>query len=166
MRRRWTLHTLPSAWPAALLWALNVECGAGHPATITRPAAQTAKGLGLLPLPPGQCHTPTQGLGKGLGQVLPRPTSPSTLTHPSRAPVVGTGVTAVPVASAAEPRGPRLPSGGPALGRSLEGPDTKTAAVREGLRTEDTGSSGPCSEGPYCSGLPAPLPTTFSQTPF
>lgn len=63
MRRRWTLHTLPSAWPAALfVGAGNVECGR-HFATITRPAAQTAKGLGLLPLLLWPVPLPNPGAG-------------------------------------------------------------------------------------------------------
>lgn len=130
MRRRWTLHTLPSAWPAALLWARGTwNVGRGTSAVITRPAAQTAKGAGPAAPTARSVPPPTQGLGKGLGQVLPRPTLAPYSDHQGHLLWGQASLLSqwLPLRSQGDQV---LPSGGLALGRSLEGPDTKTAAVR------------------------------------
>ena len=66
MRRRWALRTLPSAWPAALLWAWGTwRVGRGTSAATTRPAAQTAEGAGPAAPTARSVPPPALGLGKG-----------------------------------------------------------------------------------------------------
>ena len=73
--------------------------------------------------------TPTQGLGKGLGRVLPRPTLTPYSDHQGHLLWGQASLLSqwLPLCSQGDQV---LTSGGPALGRSLEGPDTETAAVR------------------------------------
>lgn len=130
MRRSWTLRTLPSAWPAALLWAWGTwSVGRGTSATITRPAARTAKGAGPAAPTARSVPPPTQGLGKGLGRVLPHPTLAPYSDHQGHLLWGQASLLSqwLPLWSQGDQV---LTSGGPALGRSLEGPDTETAAVR------------------------------------
>lgn len=130
MRRRWALHTLPSTWPAALSWAWGTwRVGRGTSAAITRPAAWTAEGAGPAAPTARSVIPPTLGLGKGPGRVLPRPTLAPYSDHQGHLLCGQTSLLPqwIPLRSQGDQV---FTSGGPALGRSLEGPEAKTAAVR------------------------------------
>lgn len=143
----------------------NVDCGEGHFCHDNQTCCRDSRG-GWACCPYRQVSaTPRPGAGCGPG---PGPATRNSCPPlpPSRARVVRTGVTAVPLASAVGPRAPSVCSGKPSAGTLLRGTGPRGSCCEEGLRTEDTPRPlGPCSEGAHCSGLASTSPPPQSPRP-